>query len=308
MAANSLYNANGTMNYNATQVNPAYNANGTVNMYQQTGALGRLSAVPSYTPTAPVSGIPANNANGMNALQLGAAAQAERDAANQRNAERSAAILGGYEQQIGNSRALGDMGYQNLANNYAGIADDAAATRARNMERIDQYGNSLRSDLNIKSQQAISAAAQSAIKRGLGNTTIQDSAVRGANFDANRQRMNLEDQLLQNRISTDASLSKNYQDTLQARAQGLANQWNQNTATENSLTGRRLQFLEDINDQGPSFNDVGNYYMQASALQTSAPPAPTQHNYQIIGNKVVDTANLANGTGMLGLVRAPIQY
>jgi hypothetical protein len=106
--------------------------------------------------------------------------------------------------------------------------------------------------------------------------------------------LTLEDQLLQNRISTDTNLSNTYQNhlrnradglanqwnvnttndanlsnayqrTLQARAEGLASQWNQNTTNENSLTGNRLKFLEDIQDEGPSFNDVANYRLQAAA-------------------------------------------
>lgn len=130
---------------------------------------------------------------------------------------------------MANPLQMGQQGYERLNADYAPITADALATRERNMGRIDQYGNSLRSDLDIKNQQALAAARQSAISRGLGNTTIQDSLVRGQNFDYGRQKMALEDQLLQNRISTDSALSKTYQDTLQSRAQGLASQWNQNT-------------------------------------------------------------------------------
>lgn len=130
---------------------------------------------------------------------------------------------------MANPLQMGQQGYERLNADYAPITADALATRDRNMGRIDQYGNSLRSDLDIKNQQALAAARQSAISRGLGNTTIQDSLVRGQNFDYGRQKMALEDQLLQNRISTDSALSKTYQDTLQSRAQGLASQWNQNT-------------------------------------------------------------------------------
>ena len=123
---------------------------------------------------------------------------------------------------------MGQQGYDRLNADYAPITADALATRDRNMARIDQYGNSMRSDLAIKNQQALAAARQSSIQRGLGNTTIQDSLVRGQNFDNNRQTMALEDQLLQNRISTDSNLSQNYQDRLQARAKDLAGSWNQN--------------------------------------------------------------------------------
>jgi hypothetical protein len=162
---------------------------------------------------------------------------------------------------------MSNADYRQSQNDYARITGDAAATRARNMGRIDQYGQGARSDLNIKNQQALAAASQSAIKRGLGNTTIQDSLKRGQNFDNTRQMMNLNDQLLQSRISTDSSLSNAYQDTMQTRAQFLQSQRAQKLANERDLRGRQLQFIEGINDEGPSFNDVSNYYMQAAALR-----------------------------------------
>lgn len=139
---------------------------------------------------------------------------------------------------------MGNQGYQTLQNNYDAIASDASATRDRNMARIDQYGNSARQDLDISSKQALARASQSAIMRGLGNTTIQDSMVRGQNFDNGRQKLALEDQLLQNRISTDSSLSNAYQGVLQNRAQGLASQWNTNT----NLYTQQLQ-MENANQQ-----------------------------------------------------------
>lgn len=139
---------------------------------------------------------------------------------------------------------MGNQGYANLQNNYDKIASDALATRDRNMARIDQYGNSARQDLDISNQQALAKASQSAIMRGLGNTTIQDSLVRGQNFDNGRQKLALEDQLLQNKISTDSSLSNAYQGVLQNRAQGLASQWNTNT----NLYTQQLQ-MQNANEQ-----------------------------------------------------------
>lgn len=153
--------------------------------------------------------------------------------------------------------ARGDQGYQTLQGNYGTIAADALATRDRNMARIDQYGNSARQDLDIAGKQALAKASQSAIMRGLGNTTIQDSLVRGQNFDNGRQKLALEDQLLQNKISTDSSLSNAYQGVLQNQAQGLASQWNTNT----NLYTQQLQ-MENANQQA------------ALARQANAPQAP----------------------------------
>lgn len=155
--------------------------------------------------------------------------------------------------------ARGDQGYSTLQGNYDAVAADAAATRDRNLARVDQYGNSMRQDLNVQNKQNLAKASQSAIMRGLGNTTIQDSLVRGQNFDNTRQSFALEDQLLQNRISTDSSLSGAYQGALQNRAQGLASQWNQNT----NLYTQQLQ-MENANQQAP-------YARYASSPQAQNP-------------------------------------
>lgn len=197
---------------------------------------------------------------------LAAAADRERQMTMQRDAARQNAVIGGYDQQMANSRLMGQQGYDMLSANYGAVNADAAATRDRNMARIDQYGNSLRTDLNAKNQQAVAAASQSAIMRGLGNTTIQDSLVRGQTYDNNRQMLNLEDQLLQNRISTDTDLSRTYQDSLLTKAQGLASQWNQNISNDNALAGQRLGYIGGIKDN-TGFNDVSNIYLQQ--LQTA---------------------------------------
>lgn len=203
---------------------------------------------------------------GSNYAALAAMADKERVANMQRAAERQNAVIGGYDQQMLNSRALGQQGYDKLSESYDPIAADAAATRDRNMQRIDAYGNSMRSDLAIKNQQALAAASQSAIKRGLGNMTIQDSLVRGQNFDNTRQVLSLEDQLLQNRISTDTSLSANYQNVLTSRAKDLASQWNTNISNENQLANARLGYIGNIQDD-KGYADIANIYSQGLQLQ-----------------------------------------
>ena len=152
-------------------------------------------------------------------------------------------------------------GGSSLRSDYAPITADALATRDRNMARIDQYGASQRSDLAIQNTQALAAARQSAISRGLGNTTIQDSLVRGQNFDNTRQVMNLEDQLLKNRISTDSDLSNNYQDRLQSQAQGLASQW----STTQGIYAQGLQ-MANANQQA-AYGREQQYAQMANANQ-----------------------------------------
>lgn len=162
----------------------------------------------------------------------------------------------GYDQQIARSRAAGDQAYQTLVGNYDQIAADAAATRQRNMGRIDQYGQGLRKDLEAQAAQRMAAANQSAIQRGLGNTTILNSLQRGAAFDNTRQQLTLEDQLLQNRIATDSNLSNVYQGVLQNRAQALNSQANQNIGTDNQLVQN-------------GYETVANLYMQQLQLDNA---------------------------------------
>lgn len=258
-------------------------ATNTNTQFTQLGALpGYISPVQTSSfsvPTGVSGAAPAYSRNNPHGLiggasvlgsyaSLAAQANQDRQASMQRAADRQNAVIAGYDQQIGNSRQLGDQGYNILAGNYDALSADAAATRDRNMARIDQYGNSMRSDLNIANQQALSKASQSAIQRGLGNTTIQDSMVRGQNFDNTRQRLSLEDQLLQNRISTDASLSDAYQSTLLNKATGLASQWNQNMSNENQLTSNRLGYIGGIQDD-KQFSDIANIYSQGLQMENA---------------------------------------
>lgn len=202
-------------------------------------------------------------------LSLAQAAEAERKAMMQREADRQNAVISGYQQQMQNSQQLSNQAYQQLAADYAKVMADAEATRERNMGRIDSYGDSMRQDLDIQNAQRLAAARQSAIKRGLGNTTIQDSLVRGQNFDNTRQKLTLEDQLLQNRIATDSQLSGAYQTALQNRAQGLNAQSNQNISNQNQLASNRLNYIGSIQDNMDGFNSVANLYSQLYQMENA---------------------------------------
>lgn len=211
---------------------------------------------------------------------LAASAEAERQRLMQREDARQSAVTSGYDQQIAKSNAAGQQGYATLQQNYDQLAADALATRERNMARVDQYGNSMRQDLDIKNRQAMAAASQSAIQRGLGNTTIYDSLRRGQNFDNTRQTLALEDQLLQNRISTDSNLSGAYQSALQNRASGLASQWNQNIANDNQLVGQRLGYIGNIREDMSGFNTVANLYSQGMQMANSNQQAALDRSYR----------------------------
>lgn len=233
----------------------------------QYSMFGQLPTVPRYRVTAPPSTMGQIPQGGYNFNTLAQSAEQERLAQQQRATDRQNAVIGGYDQQIQNSRKLGDQGYQRLASDYDLLTNDARDTRSRNMERIDQFGNSMRSDLNVKAQQNMAAASQNAIKRGLGNTTIANSLQRGAQFDNTRQQLALEDQLLQNRISTDMNLSSAYQNTLNTRATGLNQQWNQNLNNENSLTSQRLGYIGGIQENMDGVGMVSNLYAQGLGME-----------------------------------------
>lgn len=231
------------------------------------GPANTASQVAPYT--APVQESSISSTQIPSYLALAQAAESERKAMMQREADRQNAVISGYQQQMQNSQKLNNQAYQQLAADYAKVTADAAATRERNMGRIDAYGNSMRQDLEIQNAQRLAQARQSAIQRGLGNTTIQDSLVRGQNFDNTRQQLTLEDQLLQNRIATDSQLSSVYQGALQNRAQGLNSQLNQNIASQNQLAGDRLGYIGSIQDNMDGFNTVANLYTGLYQMQNA---------------------------------------
>jgi hypothetical protein len=217
----------------------------------------QLPTLPAYTPTPQTMMQLQPNAD---YTTLAMASQQSGQQLMDRAAARQAAVMAGYQQQIANSRTMGEQAYRQLQGGQNQVVSDAEATRMRNMGRIDQYGQSMRGDLAAQSQAAMSAARYAAIKRGLGNTTISDSLMRGQQFDNQRQQMALEDQLLANRISTDAQLSNAYQAALSNRAQSLNAQRNQNIGMENQLFGQRLGYISSIQDDTQSFDRTANLF------------------------------------------------
>ena len=213
---------------------------------------------------------------------LAANAERERLAQQQRELARQAEVKAGYDQQLAYSQQAGNQAYQTLQANYDPILADALATRQRNMERVDKYGASMRDDLNVRNQQALAAASQSAIKRGLGNTTIYDSLQRGQNFDNTRQHLALEDQLLQNRIATDSNLSGAYQGVMMNRAGALNQQANQNIGNANQLAGAKLGYIGNISEDMNAFNSVANLYSQGYQLANQNNQAALDRQNQLL--------------------------
>lgn len=208
------------------------------------GLFGRLGALEAYSPTTfnyqayqePLNAAGTNSAFANSAgvvsesarradimanvlSQLSQAGQVE-------NAQRGQAILSGYNQRIANNRGFADqqMGY------------------------VDAYGDSQRNALNQQFQQQTAAARQSALRRGLGNTTIQNSLDRGVNADYARASTELEDTLLRNRLGQNQT----------------------NIGLENQLTMERLGFLSGVQNPYPTANDYFNPYLQSAILAETA--------------------------------------
>jgi hypothetical protein len=139
------------------------------------------------------------------------------------NRNRGNTILAGYDQNIANNRGISD---QMLAMNQG-------------------YGASMRQQLDNDYRAALAQSNQSAIRRGLGNTTIRDSLNRGVTSNYNLSRMQLGDQLTQRNI-------------------GLLGE---GIGRENQGNAQRLGFLSSIQNDYPTSADIGNYYLQAPVLQ-----------------------------------------
>jgi len=158
-------------------------------------------------------------------LAYGLAERARQEAAagRQENRERGDAILAGYDQALANNRAMSD----------------------RIAAMNDGYGASMQQQLANDYASRLAQSNQSAMRRGLGNTTIRDSLNRGVTSAYDLARMQLGDQLTQRRIG------------LATDAMGRENQ---------SAYGR-LGFLTGIQNDYPTSADYGNYLLQSGVLE-----------------------------------------
>jgi len=223
------------------------------------------------------------------ATDMAQAFAADRQAGIDRNVGRRNTVLGGYDQRVTTNRALMDA-YQptfdaeqatarsDLSGGYGTAQQGLYDRYTRNMDTVNAFGDSQRSDLQQRYAQQLSQARQSAARRGLGNTTIGLNLDRAVNSDYNRANLDLEDRLLQNRLNTDQSLSGDYLNSLIAGGtamSGLRERQNQygtqlqqaNLGRESQLTGDRLGFLAGYTDEYPTLADISNLYLQGNVLE-----------------------------------------
>jgi len=241
-----------------------------------TGIGGGLASLygystPNYTPTA-IYTDSKTPATGKLADAMSTLYAQERQAGINRNAAREQTILQGYEQRIGNNRSLYDTTSAAEDASMNAVSDAALDTRTRGLNRIDQLmGENGYEALKLERDRvaANAKAKQSAIKRGLANTTITNSLERGVDADYQLNRLALRDRQLQNALQTDSALSAQYQNALAATAGAQRSRNSEFINREGTLTGDRLGFLSSIQDEYPTLTDVYELY------KLSGRPVPT---------------------------------
>lgn len=138
-------------------------------------------------------------------------------------------------------------GYQARENAYKGNYTDNIAGYERLYRTQGQYGESERQRLNQDFARQLSSSQASMVSRGLGNTTVLDSAARGINYDRALASLTLNDQLLQrqNQIAQqELQYAGQYQQGLaglQGERLGYMGTAQQNTQAQNFQAGMNTQ-------------------------------------------------------------------
>jgi hypothetical protein len=141
-------------------------------------------------------------------------------------------------------------------------------------------GETAQRRVSEQEQNARGATQQSAISRGLGNTTILDSLQRGVRRDANDARANIDEQVAARNADLWLRMAQNNAQFGQAQA----------NATR-GMAGDISQFIAARNDVGPSLNDYAGLIQQAMAAPDPNAPKRTS---RVIGGSVF------GGGGALG--------
>ncbi len=139
-------------------------------------------------------------------------------------------VLQGYQQTMAKQTSAQDAiagGYSNLYNTVLGGIQGIGASQQQNIQ--DTYA------------QQKGATQQSMVSRGLGNTTVSDSAQRGLTLDEQKAQIALQNQL--------AQLQAGYQSSL-----GLAglNQANTANMQNTGLAGQQLGWMNSVTAQYPN--------------------------------------------------------
>jgi hypothetical protein len=215
------------------------------------------------------------------------------NAANTANYDRYGQILGGYDQLAQDTQQLAGTQRQQALQQQAGAAQrtlsDFDVTSGqigrgyqdrlgRNLGYVEDVGAYERDRIARSSQQGQARADQSAINRGLYNTTVTGAMQRGVQSDAAQQNLALSDQLARMRADIDTRLSGDALSAQQSQQQQRLGYMSQASGQQaqtqrfyDEMLGRvsqqvpseRLRFMEARTDEGPSQESMANIMLQA---------------------------------------------
>lgn len=154
-------------------------------------------------------------------------------------------ILAGYQQTLGNQVQAQNQ----ISQGYNQLASDVRGT-------IAGVGGAQQQAINDQYAQAAGQATQDLVNRGLGNTTVQSSVLRGYGLDRAKAQVALGDQMAQLQAGYQSQLGLaglNYQNQAAMQATGQANQ--------------QLGWMNSVNAAYPDVGQYANLAMQAGAAQ-----------------------------------------
>lgn len=169
------------------------------------------------------------------------------------NGQQQGQQFGGLLQQFEDSRqsanAANEARYQQAIQGYQQLDEDYAQRTQDLMGQLEGFGESYRQDLADQFQQQEAGLTQDMINRGLYNSTSLDQARQGLNRQQGRQRLQLEDALIRNRLDYGTRL----------------------TGDQLSNRPRILEAIERRNDVGPSYQDVAGVAGAVGQSQANVP-------------------------------------
>lgn len=112
-----------------------------------------------------------------------------------------------YESLINQYQAAQDRAYAANESRYQQALSGYQQRYARGMANLDTLGQQRDTDINRAADQQKAATNQSAISRGLANTTVRDSLQRGVERDRQYSLNQNAEAVRQQRLNTDATLS-----------------------------------------------------------------------------------------------------
>lgn len=164
-------------------------------------------------------------------------------------------ILAGYQQTLASQTSA----QQAIQAGYTNLYNDVQA-------KIQSQGQTRATDIGNSAAMRIGEQTQGLINRGLGNTTVQDSVVRGINDDRDRQ--------LTANSEAVSGLQANY-----AQSLGLAglNSRSQQLQDQAGLVARQLGWMDSVSSPYPNagmYGQLASQYGQSAQQQANAGQMP----------------------------------